>query len=43
LAACSVVIPRAQETKKEIEIIATKNNTILLMIEWVYGLKIRNQ
>jgi hypothetical protein len=36
-------MPRAQETKKEIEIIVTKNNTILLMIEWVLRFKIKSQ
>jgi hypothetical protein len=36
-------MPRAQENKKEIEIIVTKNNTILLMIEWVLRFKIKSQ
>jgi hypothetical protein len=34
-----VVMPLAQETKKEIATIAIKDNTILLMILGFYGLK----
>jgi hypothetical protein len=42
-AACSVVMPLAQETKNEIEITAIIDNTILLvMVKGIYGFKIRN-